>query len=201
MRYQRHVKDHMDRHHKEVAEYLTTYITANPQTQLVLSGQEAIVTNFRGFLTSQVRQRVIDTVQLDMQESPAAILETAKEVLERHEREEEAEIVNLLLNRAGQGGLGVLGIQETVAALNTGRIHKLIMNRDFHSDGWSCQNCGTIGEISQPLCPMCGAQVAAVELGEGMVSGVLKADGFVELVDPHEALTTYEGVGALLRYK
>jgi hypothetical protein len=48
---------------------------------------------------------------------------------------------------------------------------------------------------------MCGAQVAAVELGEGMVNGVLKADGFVELVDPHEALTAYEGVGALLRYK
>lgn len=201
MRYQRHVKDHMDRHHKEVAAYLTTYITANPQTHLILGGQDTIVNNFRNFLAAPVKERIIDTVQLDMQESPDAIVETAKEVIQRHEQEEEVETVNLLLNRAGQGGLAVLGIQETVAALNTGRIHKLIMHRDFQASGWSCQNCGTIGETEQTQCPLCSAPVDVVALSEEMVNGVLRADGFVELIDPHQALADYEGIGALLRYK
>lgn len=201
MRYQRHVKDHIDRHHKEVAAYLTTYITAHPQTHLILSGQDTIVNNFRDFLTAPVQERIIDTVQLDMQESPDAVLETAKAVIQQHEQEEEIETVNLLLNRAGQGGLAVLGIQETVAALNSGRIHKLIMHRDFQADGWSCQNCGTIGETDQTQCPMCRTQVDAVALREEMVNGVLRADGFVELIDPYQALAAYEGIGALLRYK
>jgi peptide chain release factor subunit 1 len=49
MRYQRHVKEHMDRHHKEVAEYLASYITAHPQTHIIISGQNDIVANFHHF--------------------------------------------------------------------------------------------------------------------------------------------------------
>ena len=43
--------------------------------------------------------------------------------------------------------------------------------------------------------------VEPTELGEALVNGVLRTDGFVELIDPYDALTAYEGVGALLRYK
>ena len=201
LRYQRHVKEHMDRHHKEVAEYLASYLTARPQTYIILSGQEDILANFRHFLLPQVQQQVIDEVRLNIRESPARILEAAQEVLQRHEREEERESVQLLLQRAGHGGLAVVGMQETLAAANTGRVHKLIMHHDLQQHGWRCLDCGCLGETRLQQCPVCGGKVAAVALGEAMVSRVLQTDSFVELIAPDPRLATYEGVGALLRYK
>lgn len=201
MRYQRHVKDHMDRHHKEVADYIADYIAARPQTQIILSGQETILTNFRHFLPSQVQQQIIDEVHLDMRAPYTHVLEVAEEVMRHHEREDELESVRLLLNRAGHGGLAVVGVQETLAAVNTGRVHKLIMTKDFERCGWRCLDCGRIGEQLTPQCPVCGSTVTEVELGEGLVSGVLRTNGEVEIIEPDANLAAYEGVGALLRYK
>ena len=99
------------------------------------------------------------------------------------------------------GSLAVVGIQETLAAVNTGRVHMLLMQRDFHQSGWCCLNCGHLGEAMPPQCSVCGGTVAAVELGEALVSGVLQTDGGVEVVAPDARLAAYEGVGALLRYK
>jgi peptide subunit release factor 1 (eRF1) len=201
MRYQRHVKDHMDRHHKEVADYLTSCLTERPQTRLILSGQPEILANFRHFLAPQVEQQIIADMRLGIRESPAQILEAAQEVLQRYEREEEEETVQLLLNRAGRGGLAVVGVQETLAAINTGRVHKLIVQRDFHHPGWRCLECGVLGEQDPPLCPVCGGKVETVDLGEALVNGVLRTDGYVEVIESDERLAAYEGVGALLRYK
>jgi peptide chain release factor subunit 1 len=201
MRYQRHVKEHMNRHHEEVAAYLMAYLTARPQTQIILSGQQDILTNFRHFLSPQVQQQIIEEVRLGIREAPSHILEAAQEVLQHHEREEELASVQLLLNRAGHGGLAVVGVQETLAAVNTARVHKLVMQRDLQAQGWRCLNCGHLGEGMLPQCPVCAGPVTSVELGEAMVSGVLRTDGFVELIEPDAHLAAYEGVGALLRYK
>jgi hypothetical protein len=93
----------------------------------------------------------------------------------------------------------VVGLQETLAAVNTGRVHMLLMQGDFHHPGWRCVDCGHLGETALPSqCPVCSGTVAAVELGEALVSGVLRTDGFVEVITmPAWRLA---GVGALLRY-
>lgn len=201
MRYQRHVKDHMDRHHKEVADYLAVYLTEHPKTSIILSGQNDILSNFRHFLSTPVQQQILDTVRLDMREASDRIVEAAQAVLERHEREEERAAVERLLNRAASGGLAVVGMQQTLAAVNQGRVHQLIMHRDLHQTGWRCGDCNSIGEDTPSQCPACGSEVTAIDLGEAMVDGVLRLDGFVELIEPHPRLAAYEGVGALLRYK
>jgi len=201
-RYQRHVKEHMDRHHKEVAAYVASYMEAHPHTHLIVSGQQDIVVNFRAWLSPTAQQQIIDTLTLDMHDDRRRILEAAQEALQRYEREEEQATVQLLVNRAGHGGLAVLGQQETLAAVNTARVHKLVLQKDFCSDGWRCLDCGQIGEgTTPPQCALCSGRATATELGEAMVNAVLQTDGFVEMVAPDDRLTAYDGVGALLRYK
>ena len=199
-RYQRRVKEHMDRHHKEVAAYVTAYMEAHPHTHLIVSGQEESVANFRSYLPPSVQQQIIDLVTLDMHDNRQHIVAVAQEALQRHEREEELATVQLLVNRAGHGGLAVLGQQETLAAVNTARVHQLVLERDFHRDGGRCLTCGVLTAETHLQCPMCGGTMTTVELGEAMVQAVLQADGFVELIAPDPRLAAYEGVGALLRY-
>jgi peptide subunit release factor 1 (eRF1) len=200
-RYQRRVKEHMDRHHKEVAAYVTAYMEAHPHTHLLVSGQGESVANFRSYLPPSVQQQLIDLLTLDMQDNRQHIVAVAQETLQRHEREEEQATVQVLVNRAGHGGLAVLGQQETLAAVNTARVHQLVLERDFHRDGWRCLTCGVLTAETHLQCPMCGGPLTTVELGEAMVQAVLQADGFVELIAPDPRLAAYEGVGALLRYK
>jgi peptide chain release factor subunit 1 len=201
-RYQRHVQEHIDRHHKEVAAYVASYMETQPHTDLIVSGQSEIVANFRGWLPPSVQAHIIDTLTLDMQDNRQHILAVAQETLQRHEREEEQATVQLVLQRAGHGGLAVLGQQETLAAVNTARVHRLVMLKGFHSDGWRCLDCSQLGEGTTPRqCPVCGAQAAATELGEALVNAVLQSDGFVEMVAQDARLAVYDGVGALLRYK
>ena len=200
-RYQRHVQEHIDRHYKEVAAYIASYMTSHPHTHLILSGHHDIVAEFRHWLPPSVQTQVMETVSLDMHADRHRILEVAQDVLQRHEREEELATVQLLVNRAGHGGLAVLGLQATVEAVNTARVHKLVMHGDMHRPGWRCRTCGALAAETHLQCVLCGGEVSTVELGEAMVQAVLQTDGGVELIAPDPRLAAYEGVGVLLRYQ
>jgi peptide chain release factor subunit 1 len=200
-RYQRHVKEHVDRHHKEVAAYVASYMQSHPHTQLLVSGPTEIVANFRQWLPPSLQAQVIETASLAMHDDRQRILEVARDALQRHEREVELATVERLLNGAAAGGLATVGLQETLAAVNTGRVHQLVLQRDFQVRGGRCLNCSNLSEDLPGQCSVCGGEVSAVELGEAMVSGVLQTDGFVELVEPNAHLAAYEGVGAFLRYR
>jgi peptide chain release factor subunit 1 len=200
-RYQRHVKEHVDRHHKEVADYVASYMQSHPHTQLLVSGPTEIVANFCQWLPPSLQAQVIETASLAMHDDRQRILEVARDALQRHEREVELATVERLLNSAAAGGLATVGLQETLAAVNTGRVHQLVLQRDLQVRGGRCLNCSNLSEDLPAQCSVCGGEVSAVELGEAMVSGVLQTDGFVEVVEPTARLATYEGVGAFLRYR
>jgi peptide subunit release factor 1 (eRF1) len=200
-RYQRHVKETIDRHYKEVTVYVTSYMASHLHTHLIVSGHSEIVARFRHWLPLSIQAQVMEAGSLDMHDDRHHILEAAQEVLQRHEREEELATVQLLVNRAGHGGLAVLGPQATLAAVNTARVHKLVMHRDYRSPGWRCLTCGALAAETHLQCVLCGGQLTTAELGEAMVQAVLQADGFVELIAPDDRLAAYEGVGALLRYQ
>jgi len=201
MRYQRHIQDRMDHHHKAVADYLAAYLVSQPGTSMVLCGHAEIVANLRRFLPLLARQQIIGEFRLDIRTPQAEIVEIAQEVIERHEREEEQEHVQQLINCAGCGGLAALGLQETIAAANAGRIHMLIMDRNLTGEGWRCEVCNDIGEGEPQACSACGGQIAAVALGDALVSQALKTDAVIDLIEPDDRLAAYEGVGVILRYK
>jgi peptide chain release factor subunit 1 len=174
-RYQRHVQAHIDRHHKEVATYIASYMTSHPHTHLIISGQNDIVASFRHWLPPSVQAQVIETVSLDMHDDRHHSLEIAQETLQRHEREEELATVDLLVNRAGHGGLAVLGQQATLEAVNTARVHKLVMQKDLRRCGWRCRSCGALTAETHLQCVLCDGPLTTEELGEAMVQDVLKA--------------------------
>jgi peptide chain release factor subunit 1 len=200
-RYQRHVQEHIDRHYKEVAAYIASYMTAHPHTHLILSGHHDIVVAFRHWLPSSVQAQIMDMVSLDMHANRQRLLEVAQDILQRHEHEEELATVQLMVNRAGHGGLAVLGLPATVDAVNTARVYKLVMQQHLHRPGWRCRVCGALAAETHLQCGQCGGEVTTVDLGEAMVQAVLQADGLVELIAPDPRLAAYEGVGALLRYR
>ena len=202
LRYRRQARDDTRRYGEEVAAYVTAYCRERPETYLIFSGKDEILAHFRQLLPPHMQRKIIDTVPLDQRDTPDHILHVARETLEQHERIKDQESVRLLLDSAARGGLGVLGLPDTLVAVNAGLVHKLVMNRDFQKRGWRCQDCDYIGSDEEvpPQCTVCDGPAMAVELGEAMVAEVLRNDGFVEPVARDAHLARHDGIGALLSH-
>jgi peptide chain release factor subunit 1 len=202
LRYRRQIQDDAYHHYEEVAEHVTAYCTERPETYLILSGEGEILARFRQLLPPHTQGKIIDTTDLDWHTTHDRIVHVARGILEAHELQEDQESVQLVLDSAARGGLGVIGLSDTLLAVNSGLVHKLVMHSDFQRLGWRCQDCHYIGsgkEITSQ-CTVCNGAAMAVELGEAMVTEVLRHDGFFEPVAADARLAEHDGIGALLRH-
>jgi len=206
MRYQRHIKDHMDKHHKEVAEQLTELFDSGKWKRVVLIGQDRILSNFKVFLPERVRQQITDSFSIDFSEERSKVLRRVFERLLLKEKEEVNHQIQALKERTPQGGLVTLGLNPTLEALNAGQVHALYLLRSFALPGGKCRQCGSLAVAHSPSgpsipCPICKGEAKVVELGEEMMRSVLRQDGEVKWVEENEVLKEHDGVCASLRFR
>jgi peptide chain release factor subunit 1 len=206
MRYQRHIKDHMDKHHKEVAEQLTELFDSGKWKRVVLIGQDRIISNFKTFLPERVKQQIVDTFSMDLSEERSKVLRRLFERLLQKEREEVSRQIDELKERTPQGGLGTLGLNGTLEALNKGQVHTLYLLTPFSTPGGKCLRCGSLtfvypeGDLSVS-CPFCHGKIKVVDLGEEMMRSAICQDGEVKWVEENSVLKDSDGVGAFLRFR
>jgi hypothetical protein len=186
-------------HYREVVEYLAAHLATRPQTYVIVSGPDDVLSQFHDLLPPPVQPQIIDQVTLNMRDTTERILQVARETLEQHEREADWLDVQQLFTMAGRGDGAVLGLSDTLIAVNAGVIQKLIMQQDFQHYGWRCLECDNIDVGIAQQCGVCAGKVMAVELREALVSEVLRSNGFVEPIELDDRLALYDGVGALLR--
>ena len=206
MRYQRHIRDHMDKHHKEVADQLSELFDSGKWKRVVLIGQDRIIANFKAFLPERLKQQIAVTFPMDLSEERSRVLDRVLEHLLQNEKEEVSREIRNLKERTPQGGLATLGLHRTLEALNKRQVHVLYLLSSFSAEGGECRRCGSLfvphrsGGLSVP-CPLCKGEVTIVRLGEEMMRAVLRHDGEVKWVEESPILSDHEGVGASLRFR
>jgi peptide chain release factor subunit 1 len=206
MRYQRHIRDHMNKHHKEVSEQLTDLFDTGKWKRVVLIGQDRTLANFKSFLPERVKQQITDAFSMDFSEERSRVLRRIFERLFEREKEEASRQIEELKERASQRGRGAFGLDGTLEALNKGQIQTLYLLASFSLSGGSCSRCGSLVLIHptghpSASCPFCKGNTREVALGEAMTRSVLRQDGEVKWVEENLALKEKEGVGASLRFR
>jgi peptide chain release factor subunit 1 len=200
MRYQRHIRDHMDRHHKEVAEHLIELFDSGQWKRVVLIGQDRIVSNFKAFLPERVKQHMTDTFSVDfLEERSKVILDTLERLLAK-EREEVNRQIQGIKERGLKAGMATLGLNGTLEALHRGQIHTLYLSTKVSLMGGKCSRCGSLVLIQSNSCPLCKGEIKKTKLVEEMVRQVYRQDGEVQWVEDNPILEENEGVGASLRF-
>lgn len=197
---QRHVRDHIDRHQKEVAEVLAKMIDSERFPCVIISGQERNLANFRGFLPKRVEDRVIGTLHLDIKSDLADITEACLGLIRKHQVRTRGERLVSLEEAGRKKERGALGPEPVTAAANMRSILHLFLHTDAVLAGWQCTGCRTIGHQVPLSCPACGKPVRSVDLGEELIAAAETEGATVELVPGPSTLLNYEGVGALLRF-
>jgi peptide chain release factor subunit 1 len=204
-RYQRHIEFHQLKHLKEVAEELQAVFKRQPFDRLVLVGVEEATKEFESLLSESVRRRVMGHMTASFKhENDSEILERARALREEDERSEEVALIDRIRGLAEAGGKGSLGVDDTLAALNEGRVDTLVVAEGVTREGSQCLGCDHLA--SQPLtkCPACGGNEieSAPDVIELAIERALLTGAKVNIAfgAGQEMLVSAGGIGAILRY-
>jgi peptide chain release factor subunit 1 len=201
MRFQRHIREHMHQHHKEVAEQLIRLFDDERSETIVLIGQEHILATFRALLPERVSEKIKGELAADFGEEPSSIAQKVSEYLRGEYGKEENALIEEIMETALARGLATVGLDDTIEAINRGQVHRLVLDREFKKQGWQCTKCLALGHISPVRCPFCNGSVETIDLAEEMIRSVINRDGEVGMARDHPELSAHDGVGALLRFK
>lgn len=122
---------------RQIAAETERYLTRNDVDMLIIAGDEVITGALDRTMPDQLAKLVIDRIRLDIDASGTEILEATLPIAERAEAEREKASVEAAANAVGQGDTGVAGAEQVIEALAHGRVSELILNEDYHEDGWA----------------------------------------------------------------
>jgi peptide chain release factor subunit 1 len=199
MRFQRHVDDQVDHHHREVAAVLTHLSDREPRLPVVLAGTEKVVSGFRDHLPERVRDRIVGDLPVALKSHERSIVARLLESFERREETRYERELERQLNDALSPAHGARGIEEVLRAANEHAIRRLFVGSGFNERGWRCSGCGALGSQVPLTCTFCGGTVEGTDVRPELISKVLASGG--EVAPLPAARSVEEGVVALLRFR
>ncbi|HET6439982.1 MAG TPA: hypothetical protein VFG59_18090 [Anaeromyxobacter sp.] len=204
----RHAETFVQRNRRRVVQEAEVLHARLPGSRLVLMGTAGNVAAFERELPGRLRAAVIARMPRPRRwesgngSRKVAVVAGAQAALRECDRQAEAETVERVVKESLHGGLAVLGPDDVVAAVNEGRVERLVLEEDFARAGWRCTHCDALGPDAEAaeVCPYCGGALAVVHhLDEALVARTIGEGGAVEVVSHSNRLHSYDSVGAFLR--
>lgn len=190
-RYQRHIDNFRLHHAKDIAEALGRIVRDERITSIVIAGDEVIVPLLKAQLSKEVADRVIDVVKLDIRAPAREVLEKTIAVLREKDSETDRDKVQALVGAYRANGLGVVGYDETKAALELGQVEELIITATADALDAGEKHAGDV----QP------DRSAEERAADELVAGARQTAARIRFIEDRALLAGVGGVGALLRYK
>lgn len=173
-RYQRHVDMQDLRFAKEAADAIDRLVARERATHVVLIGDERATPILEGQLPERVRALVAHVAHLEMRAAKDEVAEVVEPLLAAIELAEDDELADRAIGATRAGGLGVAGIDDTMAALEMGQVDELVIDETVPIDE---------------------------EIRAELVRQAAATDAAVTVVRDHSGLARFEGVAATLRFR
>jgi len=200
-RYQRHVDKQAEQNLKLAAEATNRFCKENRCRGIILGGADETLPQFQAMLPKALQKQIIGTIGVDMTASATEVMERSAELIQAEERRREQKLVNDMITATAKGAGAVTGLADTFYVAHQGRVHTLVMEKDFEADGYLCDGCNYISAEPITKCPFCGGKPHLIhEAVNRVIQKVIEAGGKVETVTENEALAEAGHIGAILRY-
>jgi peptide chain release factor subunit 1 len=195
-------EEHVQRHAKRAADELVTVIDRLKLRRIVIGGPVEATTAFTGQLPKRIQQMIIGTISAAVDASHDRLIAELRAVQEQAEQEDEAKLVESMITAAMKGERAVLGVSATLGAIQEGRVHRMVIARDFRLEGKECGSCHVLVSDGDEKCAFCGSKLeAAPDLINRASHRVLDMGGKVQLVSGEAAAKLAKaGIGAVLRF-
>ena len=202
-RWQRH-EDRLAHYNLRVAAEATVrFCERHGCPRLILAGTDENTARFRDLLPHNLRQVVVGTVALDRTAGAHEAIERSREILDDVEAGRERDLVQQMVTTRAKGGPAVVGLADTLFALQEGRVLTLLVEEGFAAPGYLCPDCDYLSTNDAARCLFCGTSQRAQPVANVVERGVHRAilqGARVEVIADSPALARAGRIGALLRY-
>jgi peptide chain release factor subunit 1 len=200
--YERSIEQEVLAHLQASADELRHVFAEAPFDHLVIGGPRELHNAIAARLPAEVRDRLVDTVEVDVENStPSQVVNAIRPVVEASERNEERRLLDRLIAGVASGGRGAAGLDETLAMLNERRVEVLAFEEGFNARGRLCPRDGWLGPEYVELCPVDGEPAERREnIVDDAVLAALGQSAAVLVVRHHPDLGPHGRIGAILRF-
>lgn len=196
--FEHHLDAQYARYYREIAENIRRWSDAEHFQSIFLLGPVEMVKAIQKEFSQTLRERVI-LIERDLSwVSRAELHERIEPIVVNHERECEVALIDALLG--DDRGL-VVGIDETLARLQQGKIRNLVVVKGLDASLKRCGECLWVDRTIDPICPACGRERHTVTLRDVLPELARRYKVSVEVVSGEAGRKLQEagGVGAWLR--
>lgn len=200
-RYQRR-SDTFAKHHIDHAADLTfKLLQRHPFDWLVLGTQDQYRTEVMDSLHPYLKDRVIGVIGVRIDESPADIVDRAHELTEQAEGRRIDDLVKQIVEFAGAGGRGTIGLKTSLQAINEQKVNVLLVQEGYSHLGAKCTKCGFLMMERKAKCDACNETPQPVDnIVDDAIQQCLVLGAAVEVATEFEKLKPIQHIGATMYY-
>ena len=203
-RYQRHLANFHLQHMKEVVDTLERVVRDEQINQIVISCDEVTKPTLLEQMPQHLAARVVDVVRLDVNAPERDVLMATLDALRERDAETDAERVAALLDAWRAGGLGVVGPEETLQALEMGQVEELVITATPELLRRATALAAPVapGPVDvDTSAPAAGIDTERHKLADARVTKAQQTSARIRFIEDPHLLGDVGGVGAILRFR
>lgn len=183
---------------REVAERIKRICKAQHPVPIVLAGSKRLTGQIEKALPQDLQQDVAlvtqDLARIELGDLQRRLAPKIAAWVSQHEKMR----VDQLLDGEHRS---IIGIDETLAQLQEGRIGTLVLSSSLVASLRQCVKCGLVSRSADPVCPTCGSKRRAITLWEALPELMATHQTAVEMVNGQAGKRLIEagGMGGWLR--
>jgi peptide subunit release factor 1 (eRF1) len=137
---------------------------------------------------------------MSMTASHAEVKDRALEIGIQREAERERLLVERLITMAAKGSGAVIGLEDTLKAINEGRVQTLVLNEGLRKNAFRCKSTGWLTTNPKEICADEDDIEKIYDVVDLAVNQVMRSGGEVEVIMSTDTIEKAGGIGAILRY-
>ena len=140
----RHEKEVASRNLREAAQEAANFFTRNKIRRLFVGGTAETVSRFQELLPKQLQSCIAGTFAMDMTAGEHAVRAQTLHLLGEVNAKREKQVVSQLMDAEAKGGNGVIGLDDTLQAINDKRVQTLVISDGYRSPGYFNESSGFV---------------------------------------------------------
>jgi peptide subunit release factor 1 (eRF1) len=194
--------NHLKSHARRAVDELDALVKRKRLSRIMIGGPVEATSVFAAELPKRLQSMVVGTVPGPLDVTDDKLVSELRAVQQKIEHENDARMVEAMITAAKKGDRAVLGVADTLSAIQEGRVYRMVVARQYRTEGKECPSCRLLVTDSADECPGCGGELeSAPDLVNRASHRVIEQAGRVQLVSGEAAKKLAdEGMGAILRF-
>ena len=202
-RYQRRVDNAHAAQVREAVDVLDRVVKADNISAIVLAGDDSVLPLFRQEMPKHLAERVVEDLHLPALAAAHEVMEATRAAVARHNAETDRQKVEAAIAGHRSNGLGALGVEETLSALEKGQVDELLIAAAL-GDIEPAKKDEARTPAEATAVERGGARVEAngsARVADTLVTRARQTGAKITFIEDASALKGFGGAAALLRFR